>query len=503
MKTSLSRPTIFARTLKRVRFSTAAFAILAGTLAIGLAQAQENIPAPAVEKVGSPSSPEEQGRRLAVAGDCMACHTVPDSDKPFAGGYAINSPFGAIFSTNITPSKQAGIGLYTEQEFAEAVRKGIRRDGGHLYPAMPYTSYVHMTDSDVSALYAYFMHSVEPVDVPAPKTALAFPFNLRFSMIGWNLLFLDNPTTLRAPLATPQIQRGEYLTNTLEHCGACHTPRNPLMAEITSKALSGGMVGPWFAPNITSDPISGIGGWTDAELIGYLRTGHATGKGQAGGGMAEAVQNSLQFLPDGDLAAIVAYLKSTAPVRNAGETRPRYDYGKPNSGEAELRGTASSTEHDSLHSGAALHSGYCSSCHQPNGAGSPNQTYPSLVHNTATGGDNSANLVAAILYGVDRREGGRHVLMPRFDELSYVGSLSDQQIADIATYVLRSFGNSAQVVTAHEVAVAREGGEQPMLAVIQPYIIPAMGIGLLLIALLWVLYLRRRSIKGGVAKAEL
>jgi mono/diheme cytochrome c family protein len=315
MKTSLSRPTIFARTLKRVRFSTAAFAILAGTLAIGLAQAQENIPAPAVEKVGSPSSPEEQGRRLAVAGDCMACHTVPDSDKPFAGGYAINSPFGAIFSTNITPSKQAGIGLYTEQEFAEAVRKGIRRDGGHLYPAMPYTSYVHMTDSDVSALYAYFMHSVEPVDVPAPKTALAFPFNLRFSMIGWNLLFLDNPTTLRAPLATPQIQRGEYLTNTLEHCGACHTPRNPLMAEITSKALSGGMVGPWFAPNITSDPISGIGGWTDAELIGYLRTGHATGKAQAGGGMAEAVQNSLQFLPDGDLAAIVAYLKSTAPVR--------------------------------------------------------------------------------------------------------------------------------------------------------------------------------------------
>lgn len=471
---------------------------IAALLSIGVAQAQETIPAPATEKVGSPSSQEEQGRRLAVAADCMACHTVPDSDKPFAGGYAINSPFGAIFSTNITPSKQAGIGLYTEREFADAVRNGVRRDGGHLYPAMPYTSYVHMTDSDVSALYSYFMNAVEPVDTPAPRTALAFPFNLRFSMIGWNLLFLDNPTTYRAPLATAQIQRGEYLTNTLEHCGACHTPRNPLMAEITSKALTGGMVGPWFAPNITSDAISGIGGWTDAELIGYLRTGHATGKGQAAGGMAEAVQNSLQFLPEGDLAAIVAYLKSTVPVRNPGETQARYDYGKANSGEAELRGRASSTEHASLNSGAALYSGYCSSCHQPSGAGSPNQAYPSLFNNSATGGDNSANLVAAILYGVDRKEDSRHVLMPRFDELSYVGSLSDQQIADIATYVLHSFGNSAQVVTAHEVAVARQGGEQPLLAKMQPYILPAMIVGALVIVLLLVLYWRRRSSKAAV-----
>jgi mono/diheme cytochrome c family protein len=503
MKTLFFRSTFIARALRNVRFCTAASGILAGVFAIGLAQAQETTPAPAIEKVGSPASLEEQGRRLAVAGDCMACHTVPDSDKPFAGGYAINSPFGAIFSTNITPSKQAGIGLYTEQEFADAVRKGVRHDGSRLYPAMPYTSYVHLTDSDVSALYAYFMHAVVPVDVPAPKTALAFPFNLRFSMIGWNLLFLDNPTTPRAALATPLIQRGEYLTNTLEHCGACHTPRNPLMAEITSKALSGGMVGPWYAPNITSDAISGIGGWTDAELIGYLHTGHAAGKGQAGGGMAEAVQNSLQFLPESDLAAIVAYLKSTAPVRNPVETQPRYDYGKSGSGEAELRGAGSWTEHDSLHSGAALYSGYCSSCHQPNGAGSPNQAYPSLFHNTATGGENSANLVAAILYGVDRKEGPRHVLMPRFDELSYVGSLSDQQIADIATYVLRSFGNSVQVVTAHEVAVARQGGEQPMLAIVQPYIIPAMVVGGLLIVLLLVLYLRRRSSKAASVPAAL
>jgi mono/diheme cytochrome c family protein len=493
MKTLCFPSTFLSRFLKGAHVTRAVSGVLLGVLSMGIAQAQDTTPAPATEAVGSPSSQLEQGRRLAVAGDCMACHTVPDSDKPFAGGYAINSPFGAIFSTNITPSKTAGVGLYSEQEFADAVRKGVRRDGSHLYPAMPYTSYVHMTDTDVSALYAYFMHGVAPVDVRAPETALAFPFNLRFSMIGWNLLFLDNPESPRAKGATPEIQRGEYLTNTLEHCGACHTPRNPLMAEIASKALSGGMVGPWFAPNITSDSISGIGGWSDADLIGYLRTGHANGKGQAGGGMAEAVQNSLQFLPENDLAAIVAYLKSTTPVRNPGETRPRYDYGKRMDSEAELRGKGTSTDHDSLHSGAALYSGYCSSCHQPGGGGSRNQAYPSLFNNSATGGENPANLIAAILYGVDRQEGQHHVLMPRFDNLSYVGSLDDQQIADIATYVLQSFGNSSQTVTAQAVAVARQGGEQPMLAVVQPYIVPAIIVVLLLVAVLLALYLARRS----------
>jgi mono/diheme cytochrome c family protein len=217
--------------------------------------------------------------------------------------------------------------------------------------------------------------------------------------------------------------------------------------------------------------------------------------------MAEAVQNSLQFLPDSDLAAIVAYLKSTTPVRNPAETKPRYEAGKPHSGEAELRGVARSTERDSVHGGAVLYSGYCSSCHQPSGAGSSNQAYPSLFHNSATGGLNSANLVAAILYGVDRTEGEHHVLMPRFDDVSYVGPLSDQQIADIATYVLGSFGNSAKVVTAHDVAVARQGGERPLLAIVQPYIIPAMVIGLLLMVLVLGLYLRKRSGKAGAERA--
>ena len=460
------------------------------------AYALDSVPAAATTPVAPVQTQEEQGRRLAVAGDCMACHTVPDSDKPFAGGYAINSPFGAIYSTNITPSKTAGIGNYTEQQFAAAVRDGIRADGSHLYPAMPYTSYVHLTDQDVSALYAYFMHAVKPVDQPGPITALNFPFNLRFSMIGWNLLFLDSRDSPAPVVSSAQLQRGEYLTNTLEHCGACHTPRNPLMAEIKSKALSGGMVGPWYAPNITSDPVSGIGAWSDDELIEYLGTGHAKGKNQAAGGMAEAVQNSLQFLPREDLAAIVAYLKSTKPVREQGATVPAFSYTGSSNGhglaESTLRGVGKYNEHDSLHSGEALYSGLCASCHQPSGKGSANQAYPSLMNNTATGLSTPANLISAILYGVDRLDGEHHVLMPRFDGLSYVQPLEDQQVADIANFVLQHYGNGAVSVSAKDVNVARNGGEAPLLAVVQPYILPAMVVGAVVVIGLLALWLRRR-----------
>jgi mono/diheme cytochrome c family protein len=460
------------------------------------AYALDAVPAAATTPVAPVPTQEEQGRRLAVAGDCMACHTVPDSDKPFAGGYAINSPFGAIYSTNITPSKTAGIGNYTEQQFAAAVRDGIRADGSHLYPAMPYTSYVHLTDQDVSALYAYFMHAVKPVDQPGPVTALNFPFNLRFSMIGWNLLFLDSRDSPAPVVSSAQLQRGEYLTNTLEHCGACHTPRNPLMAEIKSKALSGGMVGPWYAPNITSDPVSGIGAWSDDELIEYLGTGRAKGKNQAAGGMAEAVQNSLQFLPREDLAAIVAYLKSTKAVREQGATVPAFSYTGSSTGnglaESTLRGVGKYNEHNSVHSGEALYSGLCASCHQPSGKGSANQAYPSLMNNTATGLSTPANLISAILYGVDRLDGEHHVLMPRFDGLSYVQPLEDQQVADIANFVLQHYGNGAVSVSAKDVNVARNGGEAPLLAVIQPYILPAMVVGAVVVIGLLALWLRRR-----------
>lgn len=439
----------------------------------------------------------ERGRYLAIAADCMACHTAA-SGKPYAGGYAIDSPLGTIYATNITPSKKGGIGHYTEADFARALRQGVRADGSHLYPAMPYTSYALLSDADVGDLYHYFMHAVKPVDEPARQTKLPFPFNVRLSMLGWNALFLDDKRFVPDAGKSAQINRGAYLAEGLAHCSACHTPRNMLMAEVGSQQLAGANLGSWHAPNITSDAISGIGGWSDAELAAYLKTGHVEGKGQAAGGMAEAIQNSLQFLRHDDVAAIVAYLRTVPPVRAAGQQKAAYSYGSAASEEAALRGMASSTEHHSLNSGAVLFSGYCASCHSASGAGSTGQAYPALFNNTATGASTPANLVSAILFGVERKIGkeGEEVeaFMPRFDQRSYVQALTDEQIASIANYVLKQYGNPAVTVTPAYVAQARSGGETPLLARLPHFIVP-VGIAALL-ALIALLAWRRTRRQG-------
>lgn len=228
----------------------------------------------------------DRGKYLATAGDCQACHrTSKDAEKlPLSGGYVIDSPMGAIISSNITPSRQYGIGNYTEAQFASALRDGVRADGANLYPAMPYTAYRGLSDADIHALYAYFMGAVQPVDEPVPATRLAFPFNQRWLMKGWNLLFLHAQPAPSQPTAEDPLARGRYLVDTLGHCGSCHSPRNVLMAESASQYLGGGSVGGWYAPNITSDAVSGIGSWSQDELAQYLRSGHADGKGQAAGG---------------------------------------------------------------------------------------------------------------------------------------------------------------------------------------------------------------------------
>jgi mono/diheme cytochrome c family protein len=436
-----------------------------------------------------------QGHLLAIASDCMACHTVTDKGKEFAGGYGIVSPMGTIYSTNITPSKKTGIGNYTEAQFARALREGVRADGAHLYPAMPYTSYVGMTDKDVHALYTYFMKGVEPVDDVPPQTALPFPFSIRQSMIAWNMLFLKNQHFTVDPNQSAEWNRGAYLTNVLAHCSACHTPRNFMMAEDLDRGFSGAQLGPWYAPNITSDPVSGIGAWSDDELVAYLKTGHVNGKNQAAGGMAEAVQNSLQFLSNDDLKSIAVYLRSTAPIRTPGESKPAFAYDGHGSDEASLRGMSSENSLVPPSSGAALFSGYCASCHRADGSGSGDQSYPSLFHNTATGGANPSNLVATILHGVDRKVGDKHVLMPNFGDDSYVQPLTDDQIAAISNYVLQRFGNPATTVTSADVAVARQGGQLPLLAWIQPYILPAAGVGVLALLFAAFAVWKRRALR--------
>lgn len=432
-----------------------------------------------------------RGRYLATAADCAACHTAPHGGTPFAGGYGIDTPLGKIFSTNITPSKEDGIGRYSEEEFARAVREGVAKDGSHLYPAMPYTAYAKITDDDMKALYAYFMNEVKPDDHKPQKTELPFPFSIRTSMAVWNLLFLDKTRFTPNPAKSVEWNRGAYLADALEHCSTCHTPRNAFMAEDASRLFAGSAVGSWYAPNITSDKVAGIGGWSDEELIQYLKTGNVVGKAQAAGPMAEAVENSLQYLPDEDLKAIVTYLKDV-PAIGSGDAPSRADLGKPSAVvEASLRGLPGQAPDEN---GYHIFSGSCAACHQPEGQG--NDHYPSLFHNTATGENRADNLVSTILYGLHRKVGDHVAFMPAFGpDASYTDRLSDKEIADVSNYVLANYGNVAVKVTEADVARIRDGGEKPLIVKLAPLAAPAAIVAavIVLALIVWLASRRRRS----------
>ncbi|KJV30782.1 cytochrome c [Pantoea sp. SM3] len=397
-----------------------------------------------------------KGKYLAIAADCGACHTPPNHGDEMSGGYVISSPLGNIVASNITPSKTAGIGNYTEEDFAKAVREGINKQGQHLYPAMPYTSYAKITDADIHALYAYFMHGVKASDHRPPATDLPFPFNIRLSMALWNTLFADNKVFIPAQDKSEQVNRGDYLVNALAHCDTCHTPRNSLMGQVNDQALSGGNLGSWFAPNITPDKHSGIGNWSDEEIAQYLKTGHVAGKAQAAGPMAEAVEHSLQYLNDDDIAAMVAYLRQIPAVgQSSGASRE--SLGKPATDEAALRAVSHPDE------GWKIYGSTCANCHQPDGSG--NKLYPSLFHNTATGAPQADNLIATIVYGVHRQVNGQDIDMPGFGpDALFTDRLTDQQIADVSNYVLKNFGNAQLTVTPQQVKTVREGGERPLIA---------------------------------------
>jgi D-sorbitol dehydrogenase (acceptor) len=433
-------------------------------LLTSLAAAALTLSAAPVMAQDAPNDPAliAKGEAVARAGDCAACHRAEQpGGKPFAGGYAIGSPMGAIIAPNITPSKTAGIGDWTFADFDRAMRKGVTRDGTHLYPAMPFTEYQGMSDADMKALYAYFQHGVAPVDVKAPETHLPFPFNIRQSMIAWDALFLGKTAYTPKPGLTAEQARGQYLVETLGHCGTCHTPRGMTMASDTSQALAGGDIGGWHAPNITSDPVSGIGGWSQAELVTYLKNGHVPGKGVAAGGMGEAVENSLSGMDDADLGAIASYLKVSTPVRDAGESKPSYSYTQPkpikpsayepgdNHVQAQL---ADGTSTD----GAVLYNGACAACHGVNGKGTSDDFYAPLVGSSTTGAANPANLIMTILNGVDRHGADGRSFMPAF-----APQLNDAQVAAIANHVLSRFGRPDVSVTEAMVATARAGGKAP------------------------------------------
>lgn len=453
-------------------------------LALGRAEAQA--PDPALVA---------RGEYLSRAADCVSCHTAPEpGSPPYAGGYAIPSPMGPIISANITPSKTDGIGDYSLADFARAVREGVTPDGERLYPAMPYPAYAGITDEDVAALYAYFMAGVEPVDASPAETELPFPFNIRPLMIGWNLLYGGGAFAPKAG-STPEVERGQYLVEVLGHCGTCHTPRNVLMGEEGSRFLAGGEVGGWTPPNITSDPVSGIGGWPADEIAAFLKEGFVPGRGVAAGSMAEAVEHSLRHLTDEDLRAIAAYLKTVPPIPTEGVTRAAFNWtearpaavGTYETGNGPLQ--ADLAQSDTL-DGAVLYNGACATCHGVDGAGTTDHTFPSLTANSTVGSTNPANLVLTIAGGVNRQGASHHAFMQPF-----TSDLSDAQIASVASYVTGRFGNPDVKVDAETVTLLRAGGPTPPIAVVAPW---AAGFAIALLifmaaAIVGTLLGRRRS----------
>lgn len=452
-----------------------------------------------------------RGAYLATAADCAACHTAPKGGAPYAGGYAIASPMGEIWSTNITPSKQFGIGNWTEEQFARAVREGVA-PGGHLYPAMPYDSYAQITDEDIKALYAYFQQGVAPVDeAPKGRTNLAFPFNQRALMAGWNLLNLSHERFAPKPGESAEVARGRYLSDGLAHCSTCHTPRDATMAMDTSRYLAGGTVGGWDAPNLTPDKVAGLGGWTDAEIAQYLQDGHVPGKGVAAGPMAEAVELSLSKLTDADIAAITAYLRSLPAIADPVQTAAADGFGTPvdhpygfdgaearavlnaavagRAGLSDIYADATRGNFAGITDGAVLYDAACASCHQPSGGGTSDGYYPSLYHSTATGAARPNNLVMTMLEGVHRKGANGPTLMPGFAH-----DMDDAQIAAVSDYVAKTFGNPALTITAATVAELRAGGPVPLIAKAGPWlvIVPAV-VGLLIVLALVAFLLRRRK----------
>lgn len=434
-----------------------------------------------------------QGRYLATASDCIACHTS-DKRKPMAGGHAIDSPVGRIVATNITPSRTFGIGNYTEQQFADAVRLGVRADGARLYPAMPYTAFSYITDEDIHALYAYFMEGVKPVDEPTEPTELPFPMNIRASMIGWNFLFA-NTRPFEPDAAESELwNRGRYLSVGPGHCATCHTPRGFTMQEKTGKALQGAHVGAWFAPDITSSSVNGIGSWSVEELMTYLATGRLEGKAQAAGPMAEAVTHSFSRLREDDLRAISTYILSVPPSDPIPSvTENRFDHGGPGDLLVDFRGTSyeDGMRLPGLGRGAQIYSANCASCHGYEGQGTRDAYYPSLFGKSITGGTSTANLIAVILNGVEREtpQGG-HVFMPPFgDQDNAMVPLDNDEIAALSNYIFTFYGNPGLSVTPAEVQVIRDGGPKSDIVLIARI---GLAAGVLVVLGLGVWLFRRR-----------
>ncbi|WP_028238556.1 c-type cytochrome [Stutzerimonas azotifigens] len=380
----------------------------------------------------------ERGEYLARAGDCLACHVV-EGGRPYAGGLPIEMPFGTLYSTNITPDKETGIGNWSDDDFVKAMQQGVGPDGQHYYPAFPYTSFTLMPREDILAIKAY-LFSLEPVRQQNPENDLRFPFDQRWGMALWNLLFLDDERFEPDPAQSEQWNRGRYLVEGPGHCAECHSPRNLFQARSGSKHLAGAEIQGWNAWNITADEEAGIGAWPDEALARYLRTGVAEGYGVAGGPMAEVVNHSLRHLTEADIDAMVVYLKTVEP-------QPA-DIGRP-----APRELAAEVPAETAHPlGRKLFADACASCHQWDGSG--RQTPYAALRGLRTVHDaDGRNLLRILLDGGHLEGPDGHHLMPAFNR-----HFDDRELSDLGNFVLSHFGATEGRLTPEGVAERRKPG---------------------------------------------
>ncbi|MNO18528.1 Nicotinate dehydrogenase subunit B [compost metagenome] len=372
----------------------------------------------------------EKGRYLTTVGDCTACHTA-EHGAVMAGGKAIETPFGKLVAPNLTPDRETGIGAWTDEQFIQALQKGIGHRGELLYGAFPYTAYTKVKREDLLAIRAY-LATLPPVRNKVEANQLPFPFNVRTSLYGWNMMFFKEGEYKPDPNKSEQWNRGAYLAEGLAHCGTCHNSKNLLGGDTSGGHLQGYTLQGWVAPTITGDAYRGVGAWTNAELVEYLKTGRNR-YSAASGPMGEVVMHSTQFMRHEDLAAIATYIKSL----DAGLEAPKQVDQKTSS----------------MVVGKALYADNCSACHMANGEGVP-KLFPSLRNAGAVLAQDPATVLRVVLDGAQAVATDAAPTGPSMP--SFAWRLDDSQVAAVATYIRNTWDNAAPAVTTQQARAVRE-----------------------------------------------
>ncbi|WP_426139771.1 c-type cytochrome [Pseudomonas sp. DWP3-1-2] len=372
----------------------------------------------------------EKGRYLTTLGDCTACHTLPG--KPaFSGGVVLDTPFGKLLGANITPDPVTGIGRWRFEDFQNAMSKGHGLDGKRLYGAMPYTAYTKVLREDNQAIWAY-LQTLDPVENKVETNQLPFPFNVRTSLLGWNLLNFQEGEFKHDPKKSEQWNRGAYLVQGLGHCGTCHTPKSLTGGDKNDQFLGGANLQNWVAPNITADAHSGIGSWSEDDIVKYLKTG-ANRFDIASGPMAEEVEHSSQHWKDEDLMAVAVFLKDGSPPTDTPKALAATD--------------------SAMVAGKAIYADRCSACHVGNGEG-VEHLFPKLAMAPLVNGADASSMIRVVLAGSRAGATDAAPTAPAMPSLGW--ALSDDNVANVLTYVRNSWGNAAPAVSSADVKTVRE-----------------------------------------------